>query len=58
MPTTSRRDVILSAAVARGGVGPRQKVAPEESQQTRAAPMPSPHKPMAPKTPDPGPGFL
>jgi hypothetical protein len=57
MPTTSRQDVILSAAVAAAALALDRR-SPEESQQTRAAPMPSPHKPMAPKTPDPRPGFL
>jgi hypothetical protein len=58
MPTTLRRDVILSAAVAAGALGLDRSlalVAPEESHQTPAAPMPSAHKPMAP---NPRPDFL
>jgi glyoxylase-like metal-dependent hydrolase (beta-lactamase superfamily II) len=65
MPTTSRRDVILSAAVAGAWLGLDRSlamVAPGQSQQAPAAPVPSQHKPMAPvrraKTPDPKPSFL
>jgi Metallo-beta-lactamase superfamily len=65
MPTTSRRDVILSAAVAASALGLDKSlaiVAPAESQQTPAPPMRSHHKPPAPmrkaKTPDPKPSFL
>jgi glyoxylase-like metal-dependent hydrolase (beta-lactamase superfamily II) len=64
MPTTSRRDVIVSAAVAAAWLGLDRSlamVAPEESQPT-PAPMPIHHKPMAPghkaKTPAPKPSFL
>ncbi len=63
MPT-SRRDFILSAAVAGAALGLDKSlamVAPAESQQTPAAPGQSPHKPTAPvrkaQTPDPKPGF-
>jgi|SRR5215469_4245793 len=59
MPTTLRRDVISSSAVAVGFACWGQKcalVAPEEGQQTPAARMPSQHNPKAPvpraKTPD------
>src|SRR5258708_33199037 len=65
MPTTSRRDVILSAAVAGAALGLDKSlaiVAPVEGQQAPAAPMRSQHKPTAPvrraQTPDPKPGFL
>jgi glyoxylase-like metal-dependent hydrolase (beta-lactamase superfamily II) len=65
MPTTSRRDIILSAAVAGAWLGLDRSlamVAPEESQQTPAAPIPNRHKPTArvrrAKTPDPKPSFL
>ena len=65
MPTTSRRDVILSAAVAASAFGLDKSlavVAPAESQQTPAPPVRSQHKPPAPvrkaKTPDPKPSFL
>ena len=63
MPT-SRRDFILSAAVAGAALGLDKSlamVAPAESQQTPAAPGQSQHKPTAPvrraQTPDPKPGF-
>jgi hypothetical protein len=62
MPITSRRDVILSAAVAGAALGLDKSlaiVAPVEGQQ---APVRSQHKPTAPvrraQTPDPKPGFL
>ncbi len=65
MPTTSRRDVILSAAVAASALGLDKSlaiVAPADSQQTPAPPVRSQHKPPAPvrkaKTPDPKPSFL
>ena len=65
MPTTSRRDVILSAAVAGAALGLDKSlaiVAPVEGQQAPAAPVRSQHKPTAPvrraQTPDPKPGFL
>jgi glyoxylase-like metal-dependent hydrolase (beta-lactamase superfamily II) len=65
MPTTSRRDVILSAAVAGAALGLDKSlaiVAPVEGQQTPAAPARSQHRPPAPvrraQTPDPRPGFL
>jgi glyoxylase-like metal-dependent hydrolase (beta-lactamase superfamily II) len=65
MLRTSRRNLILSAGVAGAWLGLDRSlalVAPEESQQTPAAPTPSQHKPMTPvrraKTPDPKPGFL
>jgi glyoxylase-like metal-dependent hydrolase (beta-lactamase superfamily II) len=65
MRTTSRRDLILSAAVAGAVLGLDKSlaiVAPTDSQQTPAAPVRSQHKPTAPvrraKTPDPKPGFL
>jgi glyoxylase-like metal-dependent hydrolase (beta-lactamase superfamily II) len=55
MPTTSRRDVILSAAVAGAALGLDKSLA-------IAAPVRSQHKPPAPvrraQTPDPRPGFL
>jgi glyoxylase-like metal-dependent hydrolase (beta-lactamase superfamily II) len=64
MRTTSRRDLILSAAVAGAALGLDKSlaiVAPEETQQTPAAPVRSQHKPTAPvrkaQTPDPKPGF-
>src|SRR6516165_7242269 len=62
MLTTSRRDLILSAAVAGAALGLDKSlamVAPTENQP--AAPQRSQHKPGAPvrkaKTPDPKPGF-
>src|SRR6266481_10209714 len=65
MPTTSRRGVILSAAVAVCALGLDKSlaiVAPAESQQTPAPPVRSQHKPRAPmrraKTPDPKPSFV
>src|SRR5712671_1487050 len=65
MPTTSRRDVILSAAVAAAALGLDKSlaiVAPVEGQQAPAAPVRSQHKPTAPvrraQTADPKPGFL
>jgi glyoxylase-like metal-dependent hydrolase (beta-lactamase superfamily II) len=65
MPTTSRRNLILSAAVAGAWLGLDKSlaiVAPAESQQAPAAPVRSQHKPTAPvrraKTPDPKPAFL
>jgi glyoxylase-like metal-dependent hydrolase (beta-lactamase superfamily II) len=65
MPTTSRRDIILSAAVAGAWLGLDRSlamVAPEESEQTPSAPAPSQYKPMArarrARTPDPKPSFL
>lgn len=65
MITTSRRGLILSAAVAGAALGLDKSLAivvPAESQQTPAAPVRSQHKPTAPvrraKTPDPKPGFL
>src|SRR5260370_16276776 len=65
MPTTSRRDVILSAGVAGAALGLDKSlaiVAPVEGQQALAAPVRSQHKPTAPvrraQTPDPKPGFL
>ena len=64
-PTTSRRDVILLAAVAASALGLDKSlaiVAPAESDQTPAPPVRSQHKPPAPvrkaKTPDPKPSFL
>src|SRR5215831_1887399 len=62
MRTTSRRDVILSAAVAGAVLGLDKSLAlvgPTESPQTPAMPMRSQHKPTVrkPKTPDPKPGF-
>jgi hypothetical protein len=65
MPTTSRRDVILSAAVAASAFCLDKSlaiVAPADSQQTPAPPVRSQRKPPAPvrkaKTPDPKPSFL
>src|SRR5215831_9365682 len=64
MRTTSRREIILSAAVAGTWLGLDKSLAmvAPESQQTPGAPVRSQHKPMAPvrhaKTPDPKPGFL
>src|SRR5260370_6710858 len=65
MRTTSRRDVILSAAVAGAALGLDKSlaiVAPVEGQQAPAAPVRSQHKPTAPvrraQTPDPKPGFV
>ena len=65
MPKTSRRNLILSAAVAGAWLGLDRSlamVAPEESEQPPAAPVQSQHKPVAPvrraKTPDPKPSFL
>jgi glyoxylase-like metal-dependent hydrolase (beta-lactamase superfamily II) len=65
MLTTSRRDLILSAAVAGAWLGLDRSlamVAPEETEQTPSAPTPSQHKPIArvrsAKTPDPKPRFL
>jgi glyoxylase-like metal-dependent hydrolase (beta-lactamase superfamily II) len=65
MPTTSRRNLILSAAVAGAWLGLDKSlaiVAPAESQQVPAAPVRSQHKPTAAvrraKTPDPKPAFL
>jgi len=65
MITTSRRNLILSAAVAGAALGLNKSLAidaPVESQQAPAAPMRSQHKPTAPvrnaRTPDPRPGFL
>jgi hypothetical protein len=65
MLTTSRRGLILSAAVAGAALGLDKSlavVAPADSQQTPAPPVRSEHKPPAPgrkaKTPDPKPGFL
>jgi hypothetical protein len=51
MPITSRRDVILSAAVAGAALGLDKSlaiVAPVEGQQAPAAPMRSQHKPTVP----------
>src|ERR1700758_1131194 len=65
MPKTSRRNLILSAAVAGAWLGLDRSLAmgaPEESGQPAAAPVQSQHKPVAPvrraKTPDPKPSFL
>src|SRR5215470_8511381 len=65
MRTTSRRGLILSAAVAGAWLGLDKSLAmvvQTESQQTPATPIQSQRKPMAavrkPKTPDPKPGFL
>ncbi len=65
MITTSRRNLILSAAVAGAALGLDKSLAidaPVESQQAPAGPMRSQHKPTAPmrkaQTPVPRPGFL
>ncbi len=65
MLTTSRRDLILSAAVAGAALGLDKSLAiaaPVESQQTPAAPVRSQHNPAAPvprqQTPDPKPGYF
>ena len=65
MITTSRRDLILSAAVAGAALGLDKSLAiaaPVESQQTPAAPARSQHTPAVPaprqQTPDPNPGYL
>jgi hypothetical protein len=65
MLSTSRRDLILSAAVAGAVLGLEKSlaiVAPVEGQQAPAAPVRSQHKPTASvrraQTPDPKPGFL
>jgi glyoxylase-like metal-dependent hydrolase (beta-lactamase superfamily II) len=66
MLTTSRRDLILSAAVAGAALGLDKRLAiaaPPESPQTPAAPVRSPHTSAAPvrkvaKTPDPMPSHL
>ena len=65
MLKTSRRNLILSAAVAGTWLGLDRvlaMVAPEESEQTPATPVQSQHKPVVPvrraKTPDPKPSFL
>jgi glyoxylase-like metal-dependent hydrolase (beta-lactamase superfamily II) len=65
MATTSRRDIILSAAMAGAWLGLDKSlamVAPAESQQTPATPPRNQRKPTPPvreaKTPDPKPGFL
>ena len=65
MITTSRRNLILSAAVAGAALGLDKSLAidaPVESQHAPAAPVQSQHKPAAPvrkaQTPDPRPGFL
>jgi glyoxylase-like metal-dependent hydrolase (beta-lactamase superfamily II) len=65
MRTTSRRDLILSAAVAGAWLGLDKSLAmvvQTDGQQTPAAPTQGQHKPVAPvrraKTPDPKPGFL
>ena len=64
MRTTSRREIILSAAVAGAWLGLDKSLAlvAPESEQTPGALVLSQHKPIAPvrhaKTPDPRPGFL
>jgi len=65
MITTSRRDLILSAAVAGAALGLDKSLAiaaPVEIQQTPAAPVRSQHTPAVPvsrqQTPDPNPGYL
>jgi glyoxylase-like metal-dependent hydrolase (beta-lactamase superfamily II) len=64
MIAKSRRDIILSAAVAGVALGLDKSlaiVAPDDGQQSPAAPVRNQHKPPAPvrraKTPDPKPGF-
>jgi glyoxylase-like metal-dependent hydrolase (beta-lactamase superfamily II) len=64
MIAKSRRDIILSAAVAGTALGLDKSlaiVAPDDGQQSPAVPARSQHKPPAPvrraKTPDPKPGF-
>jgi glyoxylase-like metal-dependent hydrolase (beta-lactamase superfamily II) len=62
MATTSRRDLILSAAVAGAWLGLDKSLAMVVQTETPAAPMHGQRKPMAlgrrAKTPDPKPGFL
>jgi len=65
MPKTSRRNVVLSAAVAGAWLGLDKSLAlvvAEESHNTRAAPAQTRRKPTGPartaKTPDPQPSFL